>query len=368
MAQIAVLGGGAGGHAVAADCALAGHTVTWLELPQFAAALEPIKASRTIQVVGRGPDPLHARIESITTDFAQAVPMADIVFIITPCFGHGPMSEGCASHLRDGQAVIFFGEGSGSLVLRKVLKDRGIRRDVLIGETNTLPYMARLRAPGRVLANRKTGGTLLAAWPGRRTAELLGRVKDLWPYITPGTNVLETILINFNAIDHVATMVCNAGSLETRTTLCLLWGEGASPGVARAIEAVDNEILAIRAALDLPDRTPYRDFLVKQGLLDAPQATTYQAIQRSSLNASTFPCGPEALKSRYITEDVPYSHVLISEIGDAAGVDTPVIDGLIALTSAMNGDDYRKKGRTLAALGLGGLKRDALLKIVNEGD
>jgi opine dehydrogenase len=367
MAQIAVLGGGAGGHAVAADCSLAGHTVTWVELAQFAAALDPVKASRTIQVLGRGPDPLHAKIEQITTECGQAIPKADLIFIITPCFGHQPMSEACAPHLRDRQAVIFFGEGSGSLMLRRVMQEKGIRRDVLIGETNTLPYMARLRAPGRVLAARKAGGTMLAAYPGRRTPELLGRVKDLWPYLMPATNVLETTLINFNAIDHVATMVCNAGSLETRTTPCLLWGEGASPGVARAIEAVDHEILAIRAALGFADRTPYRDFLVKQGLLDAPQPTTYQAIQRSSLSASTFQCGPEALKFRYITEDVPYSLVLISEIGAVAGVGTPVIDGLIAISSALNGEDYRKAGRTLAKLGLGGLTRDALLRAVNDG-
>lgn len=367
MAQIAVLGGGAGGHAVAADCALAGHTVTWVELPRFAGALAPVQATRTVQVVGRGPDPLHAKIETITTDFAQAIPKADLVFIITPCFGHEPMSEACAPHLRDGQAVVFFGEGSGSLVLRKALKDKGIRRDVLIGETNSLPYRARLQAPGRIQAIRKIGGTLLAAYPGRRTPELLGRVQDLWPYLTPATNVLETVLVNFNAIDHVATMVCNAGSLETRTTLCLLWGEGASPSVARAIEAVDTEILAIRGALGFADRTPYRDFLAKQGMLDAPQPTTYQAIQRSLLASTTFQCGPQALKFRYITEDVPYAHVLIASIGDAVGVDTPVIDGLIALASALNAEDYRKNGRTLGTLGLGGLTRDALLRAVNEG-
>jgi opine dehydrogenase len=367
MSQIAVLGGGAGGHAVAADCALAGRAVTLLELPQFAAALEPVRAGRTIQVLGRGPEPLHAKIENVTTDFAQAVPKADLIFIVCPCFGHRPMSEGCAPHLRDGQAVIFFGEGSGSLVLRKVLRDRGVRREVLIGETNSLPYGARLRGPGRVLATRKAGGTLLAALPGRRTTELLGRLKDLWPYLTPATNVLETILINFNAIDHVATMVCNAGWLETRTTLCLLWGEGASPSVARVIEAVDNEILAIRAALGFPDRTPYRDFLVKQGLLEAPQPSTHEAIRRSALSASTFQCGPEALRFRYITEDVPYALVLIADLGDVAGVDTPVIDGLIALSSALNGEDYRRVGRSLASLGLGGLTRDALLRAVNDG-
>ncbi len=367
MARIAVLGGGAGGHAVAAEAVWAGHTVTWAELPQFAEALAPVKASRTIEVLGRGAEPVAATVDAVTSDVGNAVDPADIVFIVVPCFGHQPMSEACARHLRDGQAVVFLGEGSGSLVLRKVLKDTGLRREILIGETNSLPYVARLRAPGRVQATPKRGGTLLAAYPGWGTAELLRRVQPLWPAMTAATNVLETILINFNAIDHVAAVVCNAGALETRLTPALLWGEGASPGVARVIEAVDDEILAIRGALGFKDRTPYRDFLVAQGLLDAPQPNTYEALRRSLLAASVFHCGPDALRFRYISEDVPYALVLISDLGRVAGVATPVIDGLIALASALNGADYRAGGRTLASLGLVGLDRQTLLKLVSEG-
>jgi opine dehydrogenase len=368
MARVAVLGGGAGGHAVAAEAVWAGHAVTWGELPEFAEALAPLRATRTIEVLGRGPDPVAAKVEAITSDVGAAVRGAEIVFVVAPCFGHRPMSQACAAHLADGQAVVFLGEGSGSLVLRQVLGEAGIRRELVIGETNSLPYAARLRTPGRVQATLKKGGTLLAAYPGRRTAELLARVKPLWPAMTAATNVLETILINFNAIDHVATVVCNAGALETRTTPCLLWGEGASPGVARVIEAVDGEILAIRAALGFTDRTPYREFLVAQGLLDASQPNTYEALRQSLLAASVFHCGPRALQFRYITEDVPYALVLIADLGAVAGVDTPVIDGLIALASALNATDYRASGRTLASLGLGGLGRDALLRLVSEGD
>lgn len=367
MARVAVLGGGAGGHAVAAEAVWGGHTVTLAELPQFAEALAPVRASRTIEVLGRGADPLAAKVDAVTTDIGAAVSTAELVFIVAPCFGHQAMSEACAPHLRGGQAIVFLGEGSGTLVLRKVLKDGGMSRDVLLGETNSLPYMARLRGAGRVQATRKKGGTLLAAYPGRRTAELLGRVQPLWPAMTAATNVLETILINFNAIDHVAAVVCNAGTLESRLTPCLLWGEGASPGVARVIEAVDGEILAIRGALGFADRTPYRDFLVAQGLLDAPQPNTYDALRRSLLAASVFQCGPDALRFRYITEDVPYALVLISDLGKVAGAPTPVIDGLIALASALNGTDYRASGRTLASLGLGGLDRRALVSLVSEG-
>jgi len=65
---------------------------------------------------------------------------------------------------------------------------------------------------------------------------------------------------------------------------------------------------------------------------------------------------------------VPYGHVLIADIGQVAGVPPPVVNGLIALASALNADDYRARGRTLASIGLGGLDRVALLRIVNEGD
>jgi opine dehydrogenase len=368
MARVTVLGGGAGGHAVAAEAVWAGHTVTLAELPEFAAALAALRATRTIEVLGRGPEPMAAKLDAVSSDLGAAVRGAEVIFIVAPCFGHEPMSRACAPHVGDGQSIVFLGEGSGSLVLRQVLHEAGIRRDLLIGETNSLPYAARLRGPGRVQATRKRGGTLLAAYPARRTPELVSRVRPLWPAITAATNVLETILINFNAIDHVPAVVCNAGTLETRTTPCLLWGEGASPAVARVIETVDDEILAIRAALGFTDRTPYRDFLVAQGLLDAPQPNTYDALRKSLLATSVFHCGPQALQFRYITEDVPYALVLIADLGKITGVGTPVIDGLIALASALNGTDYRASGRTLASLGLGGLDRDRLMRLVSEGD
>ena len=221
MSRIAVVGGGAGGHAVAAECAWAGHEVTLVEAPEFGSSIGRVRETRTVEVLGRGPEPVPAKLAGASTDIGASIARAEIVFVIVPCFGHEPMAQACAPHLGDGQTVVFMGEGSGSLVLRKVLRDRGARANVLIGETNTLPYLARMRGPGRVHVIWKKGGTLLAAYPGVRSAELLARLRPIWPYMTAATNVLETTLINFNAIDHVATMICNAGFLETRTTPCL---------------------------------------------------------------------------------------------------------------------------------------------------
>jgi len=70
---------------------------------------------------------------------------------------------------------------------------------------------------------------------------------------------------------------------------------------------------------------------------------------------------------KYVTEDVPCGLVAMSGLGDAVGVATPVIDGLIALSSAMLGRDLTAEGRTLAALGLAGKNREQIVEAFEHG-
>ena len=50
------------------------------------------------------------------------------------------------------------------------------------------------------------------------------------------------------------------------------------------------------------------------------------------------------------------------------GVATPVVDGLIAVASAMLARDFRAEGRTLDTLGLGGLDADGLAEFARTGE
>src|SRR5262249_38369840 len=152
----------------------------------------------------------------------------------------------------------------------------------------------------------------------------------------------------------------NLGRVEGRTGNMLLWGEGATPGVVNAIEAVDGELLALREALGVANRRRYQEFLAEQGFVDGVKPTLHETIHSSVLASGTFPCGPGALESRYITEDVPYALVLASSIGREVGVPMPVIDALIAIASAVTRRDWRAEGRTLAAWGLEGAGADGL--------
>lgn len=363
---VAVLGSGGGALAVAADLARSGRDPVLADLPAFARNLHPVRELGGVKVVaglyGTRVEPVR-----VADHVSDAVLGANLVIVVVPCFGHEPFMEVLAPILQEGQSLLFFGEGSGSLLAQRALIAAG-NQGVLVGETNTLPYLARPAGPGAVTVDRKTGGVLLAGIPSASTKQLLDQVTDVWPSISAAESVWETVLINYNAIDHVATVVANAGTLENRTGGMLLYGEGATPSVVRAIEAVDAELLAIRQALGLADHRRYRDFLIAQGFAPDAGPALYDVVRASRLVTWLAPTGPRALETRYITEDVPFALVLAASIADEVGVDTPVIDGLIAITSAMLGRDFRSEGRTLEKLGLSGSGAEGLRRFSDTGE
>lgn len=368
MANVAVMGGGGGGQTIAADLTLDGHSVRLFEHPKFAASLQHVKKKSGITASGSGRDRDFAKIRLVTTNAKSAVKGADVIIVVVPCFGHAAMSEAVIQHIEPGQTVAFLGEGSGSLVFRQLLKKHRRERGIIYGETNTLPYLTRITGPAQVTLMRKRGGTLAAAFPAKNNQPFLSTLQELWPYIEPATHVFETTLINFNAIDHVAACLLNAGWIEGSSMPFLLWGQGATPSVVRCIEAVDEETIALRKALGCKDLDTYRDFLYRQGMVENSQRTTYDAIHKGLGGKGTYQCGPEGLKFRYVTEDVPYALVLITDIGRMLGIPTPVNDALITLASTINQDDYRGWGRTLKSLGLARVKKGNVRKFLQTGE
>jgi opine dehydrogenase len=362
-----VLGSGAGALTIAGELGLAGVEVMVADFPEFAPGLEPVAEQGGIRIKCDWHGASVAPIAATSDDPPTAAKGAPLLIVSVPSFGHAPFAEALAQVLEDGQAVLWMGEGGGTLSMVSALRSVGRRPELLLGESNTLPYGARVRGPALVWALRKAGGTLVVGLPASNGQQAFEIANAIWPWTSRGENVWETVLLNFNAIDHVATLLLNLGRVEGRTGSMLLWGEGATPGVANAIEAVDGELLGLRAALGLANRKRYPDYLVEQGFADEVKASLHETLQSSFLASGTFPCGPEALQSRYITEDVPYALVLASSIGDEVGVDTPVIDALIALASAVTKTDWRAEGRTLAGWDLAGVGVDGLRRAAEEG-
>src|SRR5438874_6924554 len=123
VSSLSLLGGGNTAFAVTANLSLAGFEVTLCELPAFRHTVEPLLETRQIALDGVAYRDT-ARVHAVTTDFAEALAVNDLVLLIVPAYAHRPFAEACAPHLRRGQTVVLMPGTLGSLEFARVVRER----------------------------------------------------------------------------------------------------------------------------------------------------------------------------------------------------------------------------------------------------
>jgi opine dehydrogenase len=179
--------------------------------------------------------------------------------------------------------------------------------------------------------------------------------------------VLETLLLDLNTVVHPAPVILNAARIELKEEF-LLYAEGVTPAIARVVEAVDRERLAVMEALGLKP-IPFPELVYMIGLAAGKCRTILEDFTSSQgiIGARELKA-PSTLTARHITEDVPYGLVPLASIAEMIGVTTPVIRSLITIASVLNQVDYWKVGRTTDKLGISGLKVEELKKYLTTGE
>jgi opine dehydrogenase len=362
-ARVSVLGAGNGGCATAADLGRRGIPCTLFDLPRFEAVLAPIGAAGVLRLTGALGDH-EVPAPAITTDVREAVEGAEVLVIAVPAFAQETFARACAPFLRSGQvAVLTPGSTGGALAFAETLRAEGAPEDVVVAETLSLPYACRKVEPNHVHIGGVKRNLPVAAFPATRMGLALQALEPLFPgMLVAAQHVLDTSLNNPNAMAHPVPVLLNAGWIETTRGDFRFYTDGVSPSVGRAMDALDGDRLALMAALGL-EAVPAIEW--DRRLYGLIGSTTYE-INRDSLVHRDIRA-PEVLRSRYLTEDVPYGLVPIASIARQLGVATPVIDLFIDLASTLLGEDLRAIGRTAASLGLAGLDAGAMLRFVETG-
>jgi opine dehydrogenase len=371
---VAVIGGGNGGHAVAANLSLAGFKVNFFELPQFADSLEKVLRTKEIQIQGISIDGM-AKLNLATTDIQQAIKDAEVIFVITPAFGHKAMAEISAPFVQDGQIIVVMPGSGGSLEFINIFKQKKVKREITFAESCTLPYGARLKGPGHVSVLINAVILPTGIFPSKKTADVISKLKQFYPMIIPAKDVLEAAINNPNPIVHPVATLLSATRIEHSKGEFYLYAEGMTPAVARAYESLNQERLSICKTLGYKlyhwDNLEFKDY----NLGETEEECRYRILNTSmdaafgkdGIYAGIKMKGPEHLKDRYVTEDVPYGMVLLSTLGDLLGVPTPTHDAVIQLASVINRTDYWKTGRGMKQLGLSTLDKKGLKKFLLEG-
>ena len=350
--RIAVIGGGNGAYAAAADLAEKGHEVRmWRRNSaalQDSLTLKDADGERSVAVRA------CSRIE-------EALKGAELVFMPDPAFTQADNSKRIAPHLADGQ-VVFLAPGTfGSYVMTKLIRDAGNRADFAFAETGTLPWLTRKHGPATAAITARATRLPTGVFPKKKNESALAVIRKAFPSIEPVEDALSGALMNAGPIIHPPLIVMNAGPIE-HFDKWDIHREGTQPSIRRVTDVLDGERMAVREALGYgAPHFPLRDHYTSDRWM-------YGNLAHDKLvDSGDWKEKLDLTRHRYMREDVGYGLAFLVSVCDWAGVPCPVARGLLAIGAAVTGEDYANAPRSLRSLGLDRLSRAQMAALLREG-
>jgi len=355
--RIAVLGGGNGSVAAAADLSGLGHEVClWRRDHE---QLRPLMATRRL-VMKDSAGRREVELAGVTEEIGAAVRGAELILVPTPAFAQEPIAAALAAHLVDGQ-VIFLPPGTfGSYAMMRTLRAGGCTARISIAETGTLPWLARKRGPAEVAITMRARRLPTGVFPACNGAQAFAVLRAAFPAVEPIEDALAGALLNAGPIIHPPLILMNAGPLE-HFEKWDIHNEGTQPSIRRVTDVLDGERIAVRKALGYTgEHFPLSDHYNNDRWMygDAHDRLVDSGDWREHIALT---------EHRYMTEDVHYGLAFLVSVADWAGVAAPLATGLLVLASAVCGRELRAGSRTLEALGLAALDRAGMRRLLETG-
>ncbi len=379
---ITVLGAGAVGKAIAADSSLAGCKVRICDLAPFAEkSLFGIERSginlygKQVNLYGFHRSGI-AHLEFATDDIEKAIKGADIIVTALPCVGHKLFFEKLIPLLEDGMAIHIFPDNYGSLILRKMMKEAGCNKKVIVGGWSSSPYGARVDSMGgvvmpsvdvsyRAITLRGSAMPLSDQEEFLESGKYIGALESIYTGDGPtsGDTVMDIGFSNVNPILHAPGVILGVGAMEN---FGLIYGDHKEnfsiyshvycPSISKVQYGIYLEEMALAKALGVKmQEYDESKFYSRESILGEEYMGPDFAIPFEDINHVAWGTGPTTINTRYLTEDIPVGCHIFHLLGKLLGVKTPLIDSMISLSSVMLERDYYSEGYTLEDIGLGGM-------------
>jgi opine dehydrogenase len=360
--RIAVLGGGNGSFAAAGDFAFQGHDVSLWRRDAAEVTAHRAAGSRITLKDAKGRHDVQLAL--VTSDIADAIHEADLILCPAPAFAHPDIATRLAPHLTDGQVVFLPPATFGSMIFAAAARDAGNRAKVSFAETGTLPWLARKHGPFEVAITIGAKRLPVGVFPLHTADHALDVIGRAFPgVIEPCGDALSAALMNAGPIIHPPLIVMNAGPIE-HFERWDIHKEGTQASIRRVTDALDAERIAVREGLGYGGpHFPLAHHYATEG-----EQWMYGRGSHDRLTDSGDWRERIVLtEHRYMREDLRLGLSLLVSVAELAGVATPLARSFLAIGGAICREDFVTRGRTLASLGLGGLDRDGLQKLLREG-
>jgi len=370
--SVAVLGGGNGAHAFAADLALRGYEVSMFELPRFAERFRPTLEGKSIKIAPVfGPETAEkfkvpdgtAKLSKVTTNIEEAVRDVQVIIVCCPAYGHNEFANVLAPHVREGHIVLLAPGALGAVEFENVFKKKGTSQHISFAETTLLPYGTRMTGPAEVRAV-VANEVRFAAYPAKNTQELFEILKPLIRGLVPATNILATTLLNSNCVQHPPALLLNMANVEVLKEV-YLYRDWTTDIVGNVMDEIDEEKKKLCDFLNINYVMRYYliygeglDVVTREGIsFVGKKGDMYRkgdGLGAKYLRELVYRLieGPHSITDRMFTEDVPFGMIPAVSLGRFFKIEMPVCESFITLTSKICSQDFWKTGRTLAKIGL----------------
>ena len=348
--RIAVLGGGNGAFAAAADLTERGHEVRHWR--RNAAGL------RERIVLRDAGGSREVRIARACAEVGDAVRGAELVLLPDPAFTQADNARRLAPLLDAGQVVLLAPGTFGAYVVGRALGER-----CAVAETGTLPWLTRRHGPDTAAVTARATRLPTGVYPARRRDQALAAVKAAFPAVEPVEDALSAALTNAGPVIHPPLIFMNAGPLE-HFERWDIHKEGTQPSVRRVTDALDAERIALREALGYgAPHFPLADHYAKEG-----DEWMYGRGSHDRLTDSGDWREHIVLtQHRYMLEDTRIGLSFWLSVAALVNLRLPLAHAFLSIGSAICGEDFMATGRTLAGMGLGRLDRAALQRLLRVG-
>lgn len=355
--RIAVLGGGNGSYAAAADLAEAGHEVRLWRRDRE--AFRPVLDARALTLKDhRGTR--RVPLALCTTDLAAAVRGAALIVAPVPAFAQADLARRLAPVLEDGQVVLMPPGSFGSYVMASAVRAAGNAADLCFAESGTLPYLTRKHGPDTIAITTRATRLPTGVFPARRGDHAFAVIRQAYPAVETLEDGLSGALMNAGPVIHPPLILMNAGPIE-HFDHWDIHNEGTQPSIRRVTTALDGERIAIREALGY--RAPH--FPLADHYDPGGEEWMYGNLAHDKLvDSGDWRERLDLRTHRYMVEDVLIGLGFLVSVGDWLKAPCPVARGLLAIGSVVAG---QAPSRTLEGLGLAALSPAQMRALMTEG-
>ena len=356
--RIAILGGGHGCYAAAADLAEAGHEVRlWRRDAGALAAVRDAGSIRLKDAQGARDVP----IALATAEMAEALRGAGLIVIPSPATAQDDIARAMAPHLADGQ-VVFLPPGTfGSCLMARAVRAAGSRAEVAWAETGTLPYLARKHGEREVNVTIRAIRLPTGVYPARKADEAIAVIREAYPAVHAAGDALSGALMNAGPVIHPPLIVMNAAPLQ-HFERWDIHNEGTQRAVRDVTSRLDRERIAVREAFGYgAPHYPLADHYDNDRWM-------YGDAHKKLVKSGDWREHIDLYSHRYVVEDTELGLSFLASAARFAGVDAPVAHGLLAVVGGILGRDLRQGPRSFEALGLATVDRAELQRRLHHGE